>query len=50
MYGVDKSSSENKGDSIESDDIYKINFKAALEVTPTVKSGSRIGLLVKDKN
>ena len=50
MYGVDESSSENKGDSIESDDIYKINFIAALKVTSTVKSASRIGLPVIDKN
>ena len=50
MYGVDESSSENKSDSIESDDIYKINFIAALKVTSTVKSVLRIGLPVKDKN
>ena len=50
MYGVDESSSENKGDSIESDDICKINFIAALKVTYTLKSASRIGLPVKDKN
>ena len=47
MYGVDESSSENKGDSIESDDICKINFIAALKVTYTLKSASktRINLL-----
>ena len=37
-------------DAIKSDDIYANNFKAALKVTSTVKSVSRIGLLAQDKN
>ena len=35
---------------IKSDDIYINDFIAALKVTFTVKSASRIGLPVQDKN
>ena len=37
-------------DAVKSDDIYISNFIAALKVTPTVKSTSRIGLPSQDKN
>ena len=50
IHGVEESSSENKEDVIKSDDIYTKNFIAALKVTSTVKSVSRIGLSVQDKN
>ena len=49
IHGVEESSSENK-DAIKSDDIYINDFIAALKVTSTVKSASRIGLPVQDKN
>ena len=49
-YGVEESSSDNKDDAIKSDDIYINNFIAALKVTSTVKSASRIGLPAQDKN
>ena len=50
IHGVEKSSSDNKDDAIKSDDIYINNFIAALKVTSTVKSASRIGLPAQDKN
>ena len=46
----DFSSSDNKDDAIKSDDIYINDFIAALKVTSTVKSASRIGPPVQDKN
>ena len=48
--GVEKSFSDNKDDAIKSDDTYINNFTAALKVTSTVKSASRIGLPAQDKN
>ena len=50
FHGVEESSSDNKNDAIKSDDIYINDFVAALKVTSTVKSASRIGLLIQDKN
>ena len=50
IHGVEESSSDNKNDAIKSDDIYINDFVAALKVTSTVKSASRIGLLIQDKN
>ena len=49
-HGVEESSSNNKDDHIKSDDIYINNFIAAVKVISTVKSASRIGLPVQDKN
>ena len=42
VHGVEESSSDNKDDAIKSDDIYINNFIAALKVTSTVKSASRL--------
>ena len=42
IHGVEESSSDNKSDAIKSDDIYINNFIAALKVTSTVKSASRL--------
>ena len=50
IHGVEESSSDNKDDAIKSDDIYINNFIAALKVTSTVKSASRIDLPAQDKN
>ena len=50
IYGVKESSSDSKNDAIRSDDIYIDNFIAELMVTSTVKSESRIGVPVQDKN
>ena len=50
IHGDEESSSDNKDDAIKSDDIYINNFIAALKVTSTVKSASRIGLPAQDKN
>ena len=50
IHGVEESSSDNKDEAIKSGDIYVNNFIAALKVTSTVKSASRIGLLVQGKN
>ena len=50
IHGVEKSFSENKDDVIKSDDTYINNFIAALKITSTVKSASRIGLPAPDKN
>ena len=50
IYGVKESSSDSKNDGIRSDDIYINNFIAELMVTSTVKSESRIGVPVQDKN
>ena len=50
IHGVEESSSGNKDDAIKSNDIYINNFIAALKVTSTVKSASRIGLPAQDKN
>ena len=50
IHGVEETSCENKDDAIKSDDIYISNIIAALKVTSTVKSASRIGLPAQDKN
>ena len=50
IHGVEEPSSDNKDDAFKSDDIYINNFIAALKVTSTVKSASRIGLPAQDKN
>ena len=50
VHGVEEPSSGNKDDAIKSDNIYINNFIAALKVTSTVKSASRIGLPAQDKN
>ena len=50
IHGVEESSSDNKDDAIKSDDIYINNFIAALKVTSTAKSASRIGLPAQGKN
>ena len=50
IHAVEESSSDNKDDAIKFDDIYINNFIAALKVTSTVKSASRIGLPTQDKN
>ena len=50
IHGVEESSSDSKDDTIKSDDIYINNFIAALKVTSTVKSASRIVLPAQDKN
>ena len=50
LHGIEESSSDNKDDAIRSDYIYINNFIAALKVVSTVKSSSKIGLLVQDNN
>ena len=50
IHGVEDCSNHNKDGAIKSDDIYISNFIAALRVTSTVKSASRIGLLAQEKN
>ena len=50
IHGVEESSGDNKDDAIKSDDIYINNFIAALKVTSTAKSASRIGLPAQGKN
>ena len=50
IHGVEESFSDNKDDAIKSDDIYTSNFIAALKVTYTVKSASRIALSAQDEN
>ena len=50
IYGVEESSSDNKNDAIKSDNIYINNSITALKVASNVKSESRIGLPVQDKN
>ena len=50
IHDVAESSSDNKDDATKSDDIYISNFIAALKVTSTVKSASRIGLPLQEKN
>ena len=50
IHGVEESSSDNKDDAIKSDNIYINKIIAALKVTSTVKSASRIGLPAQDKN
>ena len=50
IHGVEESSSDDKYDAIKSDDIYINNFIAAVKVTFTVKSASRIGLPAQDKS
>ena len=50
LHGIEESSSDNKDDAIRSDYIYINNFIAALKAVSTVKSSSKIGLLVQDKN
>ena len=42
IHGVEDCSNHNKDDAIKSDDIYINNFIAALQVTSTVKSASRL--------
>ena len=50
IHGVEESSCNNKNGAIKSDSICVNNFIAALKVTSTAKSASRIGLLAQDKN
>ena len=50
IHGVEESSSDNKDDAIKFDDVYINNFIAALKLTSTVKSASRIGRQAQDKN
>ena len=50
IHVVEESSSDNKDDAIKFDDVYINNFVAALKLTSTVKSASRIGRQVQDKN
>ena len=50
IHGVEESSSNNKDGAIKSDSSCVNNFIAALKVTSTAKSASRIGLLAQDKN
>ena len=50
IHGVEKSSSDNKDDVIKYHDIDIKNFIAALKVPSTVKTASRLGLSVQDKN
>ena len=50
IHGIEESSIDNKDDAIKSDDIYINNFIAALKVTSTIKSASRIGLPAQEKN
>ena len=50
IHGVEESSSGSKDDAVKSDDIYINKIIVALEVTSTLESASRIGLLAQDKN
>ena len=50
IHGVEVSSTGNKDDAIKSDDIYINNSIAALKLTSTVKSASKIDLPAQDKN
>ena len=50
IHGIEESSIDNKDDAIKSDDIYINNFIAALKVTSTIKSASRIDLPAQEKN